>query len=195
MSRTPAAPSVRYFESAAAFRSWLTRNHLAATQLWVGFHKKATGRPSMNWAESVDEALCVGWIDGVRMRVDDERYKIRFTPRRARSIWSAVNIARMQRLIKARRVLPAGAAAFAARQENRSGIYAYEQRSDTLPEPYAAVLAANKAAMKFFIAQPPSYRKTISWWVVCAKKEQTRLRRLHKLVADSAAGRRVNTMK
>jgi uncharacterized protein YdeI (YjbR/CyaY-like superfamily) len=139
----------------------------------------------------VDEALAVGWIDGIRKRIDDERYKIRFTPRRRGSIWSAINIARVEELKKAGRMQPAGLEAYAARRENRSGIYSYEQRTADLPEPYAGVLRANKPAHAFFAAQPPSYRKLACWFVVSAKKEETRAARLGKLIEMSAAGKRL----
>lgn len=180
----------RFFRTASAFRVWLTKHHTAATELLVGFHKKDSGKLSMTWPESVDEALCVGWIDGVRRRIDDDSYSIRFSPRRARSIWSAVNIKRAQELDALGRMKPAGLRAYAAREENRSGIYAYEQRSDTLPEPYAAMLRKHRAAWTFFLDLPPSYRKKLGWWVVSAKKEETRLARLTKLIDDAAHGRR-----
>jgi uncharacterized protein YdeI (YjbR/CyaY-like superfamily) len=134
----------------------------------------------------VDEALCFGWIDGIRKSVDEISYTIRFTPRKPTSIWSAVNIKRARELSAQGLMLPEGLRAFAARKENRSGIYSYEQRSDQLPGPYSGKLKRNKAAWKFFQAQPPSYRKAASWWVVSAKKEETRLKRLEKLIEDSA---------
>jgi len=139
----------------------------------------------------VDEALSYGWIDGVRKRVDDTSYKIRFTPRRPRSIWSAVNIKRVAELSQEGRMSAAGQKAFAARQENRSGIYAYEQRQPELPEIYAKELRKNKPAAKFFESQPPSYRKVAMWWIVSAKQEETRLKRLRKLIDESSQGRRV----
>jgi len=180
----------RFFRSPAAFRAWLARNHATTSELLVGYYKTASGKPSMTWPESVDEALCFGWIDGIRKRLDDDRYTIRFTPRRPRSIWSTVNIKRALELAALGLMQPSGLKAFAAREENRSGIYSYEQRSDTLPEPYAGTLRKHRAAWSFFQAQPPSYRKTIGWWVVSAKKEETRLKRLDQLIEDSALGRR-----
>jgi uncharacterized protein YdeI (YjbR/CyaY-like superfamily) len=152
------------------FRRWLDRNHATARELWVGFYRKDSGRPSITWPESVDEALCFGWIDGIRKRVDEISYKIRFTPRRRGSIWSAVNIKRAGELDAQGLMQPAGLKAFAVRQENRSGIYAYEQRSAELPDQYGAKLKKNKAAWKFFQAQPASYRKVTAWWVLSAKK-------------------------
>ncbi|MEO7168273.1 MAG: YdeI/OmpD-associated family protein [Chthoniobacterales bacterium] len=180
-----------FFAAPADFRRWLRSNHATATELLVGFYKVGSGRTSMTWPESVDEALCVGWIDGVRRRVDAESYSVRFTPRRRGSIWSAVNVKRMAILTNEKRMRPAGQVAFAARRENKSGIYAYEQRTEKLPEPYSCRLRANGAAWEFFQAQPPSYRKTLGWWVTSAKQETTRLRRLEKLIAASARRERL----
>ena len=180
-----------FFATPKDLRAWLRKHHATASELWVGFYKKHTGRPSITWPESVDEALCVGWIDGIRKTIDHESYQIRFTPRRRGSTWSAVNIGRVAALTNEKRMQPGRLAAFAARVENKSGIYAYEQRSENLPEPYAGLLRKNKAAWKFFAAQPPSYRKTIGWWVTSAKQEETRRRRLEKLIAASAKGHRL----
>lgn len=157
----------------------------------MGFYKKGSSRPSITWPESVDEALCVGWIDGIRKSIDGESYQIRFTPRRRGSIWSAVNIGRVAALTKGKRMRPAGLKAFAARKENKVGIYAYEQRTAELAEPYRAQFQQNQVAWDFFQAQPPSYRKTMSWWIVNAKQETTRQSRLRQLIAESAAGRRL----
>lgn len=187
----PVPTKITYFRTPADLRKWFRANHGTAVELWVGFYKRHCGRPSITWPESVDEALCVGWIDGIRKRVDEDRYTIRFTPRRKRSIWSAVNIVRVKVLTEAKRMRPAGVTAFAARQENRSGIYAYEQRRDQLEEPYAGLLRKNTAALAFFQAQPPSYRKTLGWWILSAKKAETRLERLTKLIDASAKGRRL----
>ena len=145
----------------------------------------------MTWPESVDEALCFGWIDGIRKSVDDLRYTIRFTPRRRGSIWSAVNIKRARELSDRGLMEPAGMAAFNARKENKSGIYSYEQRSAQLDVPYEKKLKQNKVASDFFYAQPPSYRKAVGWWVVSAKQEGTRLRRLEKLMKESARQKRL----
>ncbi len=175
-----------FFPTPSDLRKWFRRNHATERELWVGFYKKNSGKPSITWPESVDEALCVGWIDGIRKSIDEESYMIRFTPRRRGSIWSAVNIKRVEVLTNEKRMQPSGLAAFAARRENRSGIYSYEQRSEQLPEPYAGLLRRNQKAWEFFQAQPPSYRKTIGWWVVSAKQEETRLKRLQKLIAESA---------
>ena len=188
--RAPAA-DVRFFKTPAELRRWFAKHHASEDFLWVGFYKKDTGEPSVTWPESVDEALVVGWIDGIRKRIDEQRYKIRFTPRRRGSVWSAINIARVEELAKAGRMRPAGLDAFALRRENRSGIYSYEQRAAALPEPYAAMLAANKRAEAFFAAQPPSYRKLACWWVVSAKQEETRSKRLGKLIDACVAGKRL----
>ena len=181
----------RFFASAAGFRGWLEKHHASASELWVGYHRKDSGRPSMTWPESVDEALCFGWIDGIRKRVNDTSYTIRFTPRRATSIWSAVNIARVK-VLKARDAMqPAGLKAFEARRPNKSGIYSYEQRPEKLPEPYARMLRAQRKAWSYFNAQTPSYRRAATWWIVSAKKEETRLKRLEELARVSALGRRI----
>ena len=186
-----AMTNITFFTTPTEFRKWLGRRGEKANELWVGFHKKHTGRPSMTWPESVDEALCVGWIDGIRKSIDENSYAIRFTPRRRGSIWSSVNIRRATFLINEGRMQPSGMAAFTARTENKSGIYSYEQRNEQLPEPFAGSLRKNVRAWKFFEAQPPSYRKAIGWWIVSAKKEETRRKRLEKLIAESARGRRL----
>lgn len=180
-----------YFESAAAWRRWLAAHHASATALWVGFHKKGTGAPTMTWPESVDEALCHGWIDGIRKSVDDHRYVIRFTPRKPTSIWSAVNTRRAQELIDAKRMRPPGLRAFEARVERRSGVYSFEQRRVDLPPEYAKRLRANTAARKFFESEAPSYRKACFWWIVSAKREETRGSRLERLIEHSAKGERI----
>lgn len=182
--------SPKFFKTPAAFRKWLDANHAKEKELLVGFYKKDSGKPSINWPESVDEALCVGWIDGIRRRVDDESYTIRFTPRRPGSVWSAINIRNVQKLIKEGRMRPAGLKAFEARKENRTGIYSYEQRSADLVEPYLSRMKKNKAAWEFFQSQPAGYRKQANWWVVSAKSEETRLKRLEKLIEISARGQR-----
>jgi uncharacterized protein YdeI (YjbR/CyaY-like superfamily) len=181
-----------FFESPSAWRDWLAEHHTGEAGVLVGYWKQGTGRPSMTWSESVDEALCFGWIDGVRRGLDDERYTIRFTPRKKSSTWSAVNIAKVEQLLAADRMTPAGIAAFAARKESRSAIYSYEQPEPAaLPEAYEQRLRADAAAAEFFDRQPPSYRRAVIHWVVSAKQEATRVRRLEQLVSDSAAGRRI----
>lgn len=181
----------KFFKTPSAFRKWLEAHHARSKQLWVGFYKKGSGKPSIDWPESVDEALCFGWIDGIRKSIDEESYQIRFTPRKPASVWSAVNIKNVEKLVKENRIQPAGLKAFAARKENRSGIYSYEQRPAQMVEPYLGKLKRNKAAWEFFQAQPAGYRKQMNWWVVSAKQEATRLKRLTRLVEESAAGRRL----
>lgn len=181
-----------FFKSPAHFRTWLEKHHHSAQEIWAGFYKKSSGKPSMTWLESVDEALCFGWIDGVRKSVDDLSYMIRFTPRKPRSIWSAVNIKRAEELNRQGRMRPAGQKAYQARVENRSGIYSYEQRKAELDEPYATEFRQNREAWEFFQAQPASYRKAAIWWVLSAKKEEPRLKRLGKLIDDSAQVRRIS---
>jgi uncharacterized protein YdeI (YjbR/CyaY-like superfamily) len=180
-----------FFRTPADFRKWLMKHHATEDVLLVGFYKKDSGKPSITWAESVDQALCFGWIDGVRKRIDQSSYTIRFTPRRTTSIWSNININRAQALIAEGQMQPAGLKAFEARREHKSGIYAYEQRSVELPEPYNERLKQNKAAASFFETQPPSYRKLISWWIASAKKDETRLKRFEKFIAYSIAGKRL----
>ena len=178
----PTPSDVTYFRTPADLRKWFRANHAKAEELWIGFHKKDSGKPSITWPESVDEALSVGWIDGIRKSLGPESYTIRFTPRRKGSIWSAVNIARVKVLTDEKRMRPTGVTAYEARLENKSGIYAYEQRRDRLEEPYAGILKKNRAASEFFEAQPPSYRKVIGWWIVSAKQEATRMSRLKTLI-------------
>ncbi|MFY9555746.1 MAG: YdeI/OmpD-associated family protein [Blastocatellia bacterium] len=182
---------IRFFKSPADFRKWLEKHHATVEELWVGYYKKSSGKPSITWPESVDQALCFGWIDGIRKSVDELSYKIRFTPRRPGSIWSSINIKRAQQLKSEGLMLPAGLKAFQVRKENRSGIYSYEQRSINLPETCETRLKQNKTAWDFFHAQPASYRKLVNWWLVSAKKEETMQKRLEKLIEESAKGRRV----
>ena len=180
----------RFFATPQDFRAWLEEHHSDAGELLVGYYKKGSGRPSITWPESVDEALCFGWIDGIRRRIDDESYSIRFTPRRARSIWSAVNIARAGELIAEGRMTPAGLAAFEVRDEARSAIYSYEQRRKAKLEPeQEARLRADPAAWEWFQSRPPSWRQGAIYWITSAKKPETRERRLATLIEDAAAGR------
>lgn len=181
-----------FFATPDAFRTWLVANHETADELLVGYFKKGTGHPSITWPESVDQALCVGWIDGVRRRIDDERYSIRFTPRRARSIWSAVNIRRFGELDEAGLVLEAGRRAFAKRTEDRSAIYSHETTTEPALSPEAEErFRANEVAWAYFSARAPSYRRAAIHWTTSAKKSETRKRRLERLIADSAAGQLV----
>ena len=181
-----------FFPSTTAFREWLAANAGSATELLVGFHKVGTGRSSMSWSGSVDEALCFGWIDGVRKRIDDAAYSIRFTPRKPGSIWSAINIAKVGQLQAEGRMTPAGAEAFAKRTEAKSVVYAYEQEETAeLSSAELRAFKRNKAAWRFFESTPPGYKKVLLHWVSSAKKPETRAARLAKLLEASAAGQRL----
>jgi uncharacterized protein YdeI (YjbR/CyaY-like superfamily) len=184
-----------FFATPEDFRAWLEAHHHTETELLVGFHKKGSGRPSITWPESVDQALCFGWIDGVRRRIDDDSYSIRFTPRKQRSTWSAVNIARVGELTELGLMHPAGVAAFERRSDDRTAIYAYEQRNAAkLDAEQQRRFEANPEAWTWFQAQPAGYRRTASYWVISAKRPQTRERRLEQLIADSAAGRTIRSL-
>jgi uncharacterized protein YdeI (YjbR/CyaY-like superfamily) len=177
------------------FRVWLEAHHSNASELWVGFHKKGSGLPSITWPEAVDEALCFGWIDGVRRSLGETSYTIRFTPRKTGSTWSAVNIKRVQELREEGRMRTAGLEAFANRSEEKSGIYSYEQGDSIELDPASErQFRTNPAAWEFFQTQAASYRKAAIWWVVSAKREETRSKRLSTLIDDSAAGRRVASL-
>jgi uncharacterized protein YdeI (YjbR/CyaY-like superfamily) len=180
-----------YFAAPGELRAWLEANHETARELTVGVHRKETGRPSVTWPEVVDEALCVGWIDGIRRRVDGERFTIRLTPRRRGSNWSAVNIANVERLTAEGRMRPAGLAAFALRDDAKSRVSSSERETAALPPDLEATFRANAAAWTFFEAQPPGYRKLAAFWIGSAKRDETRQRRLAELIGDSAAGRRL----
>lgn len=180
-----------YFANPELFRRWLGKHHAKASELLVGYYKTGSGQPSMSWPQSVDEALCHGWIDGVRKRIDAQRYCIRFTPRKPGSIWSAVNIRRVEALSQEGRMQPAGLAAFARRSETRSVVYAYEQKDSALSAEYLQRLEADPAAHSFFSAQAPWYRRKASWWVMSAKKLETRERRIEQLIAASAQQRQI----
>jgi uncharacterized protein YdeI (YjbR/CyaY-like superfamily) len=181
-----------FFETPEAFRAWLEANHETETELLVGFHKRGSGRPSMTWPESVDQALCFGWIDGVRRRIDDHSYSIRFTPRKPRSTWSRINVAKVAELTERGLMQPAGLRAFERRTEENTGIYSFERGEEAqLPKEYERRLRANKKAAAWFDAQPPSYRRTAKHWVISPKREETRERRMTQLIECSAAGRTI----
>jgi uncharacterized protein YdeI (YjbR/CyaY-like superfamily) len=181
-----------FFATPADFRRWLKKHHKTERELLVGFHKKASGLPSITWPESVDEALCFGWIDGVRRTIDDRSYVIRFTPRRRGSIWSVVNTRRAKELIRLGRMQPAGLAAFKARDPKKSAVYSFEQKQAARLSPEAeARFRANRPAWSFFESQAPGYQRIAIYWVVTAKQEATRVRRLEVLIESSAAGKRL----
>ena len=188
-------PDPLVFETPADLRDWFDANHETASELWLGSYKKATGKPSVQWSEAVDEALCVGWIDSVRYSLDAERSAQRFTPRRKGSNWSAVNIAKVAELTAQGRMRPAGLAAFEARTDARSAVYSYEQRHAAAFAPDdEARFRANAAAWGWWEKRPISYRTAATYWVVSAKKAETRARRLDTLIEDSAAGRTVRPL-
>jgi uncharacterized protein YdeI (YjbR/CyaY-like superfamily) len=181
-----------YFDDAAAFRAWLERHHETARELWVGYYRKSTGRPTLTWQDSVAEALCFGWIDGIRRKVDDERYANRFTPRKAGSTWSAVNVATMERLLAEGRVRPAGLRAWEARTAARTGIYSYEQRAlATLADAEERTFRKRRTAWKYWESCPPGYRKQMIWRIVSARRPETRAKRLEQLMASCEAGKRM----
>ena len=180
-----------FFPTAEHFREWLKRNHDKEDVLLVGFYKRDSGRPSMTWSESVDQALCFGWIDGVRKRIDAFSYTIRFSRRRPRSIWSAINIAKAKDLIKRGLMHAAGLAAWDRRDEKKSAIYAYERETKTLSPDDEKRFRANKQAWKYFSEQPPGYRRIMTYYVVSAKREETRAKRLKKVIDASAKKQRL----
>jgi uncharacterized protein YdeI (YjbR/CyaY-like superfamily) len=188
---TSTAPAPRFFRTPAAFRAWLERHHATRTELWIGYYKADSGRGGMIYREALDEALCFGWIDGLTRRMDEERYMQRFTPRRKDSTWSVTNIKRIEELTAEGRMHPAGLAAFDRRDRTRIGLYSFEQGQVRLAPAFEQRLAADRAAREFFESQAPSYRRVATWWVMSAKKEETRERRFATLLADSAAGRRI----
>ena len=186
----------QFFASPKEFRRWLAKHHRDSSELWVGFQKKATGRPSITWPESVDEALCVGWIDGLRKRIDAHSYMIRFTPRRPGSIWSAVNTRRAYQLIAEKRMRPAGRRAFDGRDPRKTNLYSFEQRQAAqLDAVLEKRFKGNSAAWKFFQSQPEGYRRIAIFYVMSAKQENTRVRRLETLIRDSAAGLRIGLLR
>ena len=185
-----------FFATPRDWRRWLAKHHASTNELWVGFYKRESGKPSITWPESVDEALCVGWIDGLRKRIDDERYMIRFTRRRTSSIWSAVNVRRVGELTTLGRMKPPGLRAFEARTAKKTAVYSFEQRKQVkMPAAYVRRFKENADAWRFFSTQAPWYQRTTTWLVISAKREETRLKRLSTLIADSAAGRRIGLMK
>ena len=182
---------VIYFESTEALRVWFLANHASADVLWVGFYKKVTGRPSITWSQAVDEALCVGWIDGILRSVDESRHVQRFTPRRKGSTWSAVNVAKVAALTGEGRMEAAGIAAFEARTPEKTAIYAYEQDAVAFSDAEVARFQANETAWADWERRPAGYRKTATHWVTSAKGPKTRERRLVTLIEDTGAGRTV----
>jgi uncharacterized protein YdeI (YjbR/CyaY-like superfamily) len=182
----------RFFRTPAAFHAWLERHHASARELTVGFYKRGSGKPSITWPESVDEALAFGWIDGVRKRLDDERYTIRFTPRRRGSIWSVVNTKRVGVLTRAGRMHASGLKVFRERDKNKTRRYSFERAAATLTPAFVDTLRGNPRAWASFEAAPPWYRRTATHWIMSAKQEATRVRRLALLVDACARGVKVS---
>lgn len=177
-----------YFKSQKELHTWLLKNHNKAGELFIGFYKKATGKKSITYPEALDEALCFGWIDGVRKSLDEERYMIRFTPRKKSSIWSAININRINELVKTGAVHESGLKTFTERDMKRQKIYSYENKVKNLSKEFEARFMRNKKAWENFIKMAPSYKRTVSYWVMNAVKDETKLRRLKELIEVSAKG-------
>jgi uncharacterized protein YdeI (YjbR/CyaY-like superfamily) len=186
--------NICFFSTQKVLRKWFIKYHKTKRELFVGYFKVSSGKPSVTWSQSVDEALCFGWIDGIRKSIDAERYYIRFTPRNPKSIWSAVNIKKAEELIKLGLMKPSGLAAFNLRNEGKSRIYSYENSSISFDNSYKKKFKVNKQAWKFFQSTAPFYQKTTTRWVMSAKQEQTRLKRLNELITDCAHGRKIKAM-
>lgn len=182
-----------FFETQNDFRAWLKAHHKKATELLVGFYKVDSGKPSMTWPESVDQALCFGWIDGVRKGRNEESYTIRFTPRKPTSIWSSINIAKVEKLTKEKLMMPAGVAAYELRSEKKSSIYSYEKEATPLSQEYEQLFKKHTEAWAFFNMQPPGYKKQMIHRVMDAKQVATQLSRLEKLIEHSMEGKRILT--
>lgn len=180
-----------FFKSAEDFRQWLNAHHATDRELLVGFYKKASGKPGISYKEAVDEALCFGWIDGVKKRVDEARYAHRFSPRKTESIWSNVNAKRIMELMSDRRVTKAGLAAWQRRDPKKTGIYSFENRPKAFEPALERMFKANTAAWAFFCLQPPGYRRLMTFYVMSAKQSETRARRLARLIESSAEGKRI----
>jgi uncharacterized protein YdeI (YjbR/CyaY-like superfamily) len=184
----------RFFSSAATLHDWLEKNHAHKAELWVGFYKKKSGKKGITYPEAVDEALCFGWIDGLKKSIDENSYTLRFTPRKAKSIWSVINTKRAKQLSRLGLMQPAGRAAFALRDPKRSGVYSFETAPREFIPLYKTMFRANKTAWEYFQHQPPGYQRLARYWVMSAKKEETRLRRLNQLINDSAESRRLGVI-
>lgn len=183
-----------FFKKQSDFRKWLEKNYLKEKELLVGFYKVGSGKPSITWPQSVEEALCFGWIDGIRKSIDDESYTIRFTPRKPKSIWSTVNIKKVAELKEKGLMKPEGLAVFEKREEKRSAIYSYEKKPEKLSDEFEKKLKANKKAYTFFLSLPPSIQRTSIHWVMSAKQEKTRLSRMETLIRDSEAGKKIKPL-
>jgi uncharacterized protein YdeI (YjbR/CyaY-like superfamily) len=184
-----------FFANQSELRKWFEKNHDKEQELWVGYYKTVSGKPGITWPQSVDEALCFGWIDGVRKSIDENSYVIRFTHRKPKSIWSAINIKKVEELTKRGLMHPAGIEAFNKRNEEKSRIYSFEQKNIQLDKKYEKQFKQNKKAWQFFQSQPPSYQRPAMWWVMSAKQETTRQKRLDELIKDSEAGQRISRLR
>ena len=183
-----------FFPTQKDLRKWFEKNHKKEKELIAGFYKVSSGKPSITWSQSVDEAICFGWIDGIRKSIDEESYCIRFTPRNPKSNWSAVNIKKAEELIKSGKIKPEGLVLFNLRKEEKSGVYSYENAAVEFEKSFEKKLKANKKAWEYFQSTPPSYRKVTTRWVMSAKQETTRLKRLNELITDCAAGKKIKAM-
>ncbi|MEO5642877.1 MAG: YdeI/OmpD-associated family protein [Bacteroidia bacterium] len=189
-------PNITYFKKPSEFRKWLEKNYLEKEDLWVGFYKTSSGKKSITWPESVEQALCFGWIDGLRKSIDEESYKIRFTPRKKTSIWSNVNIALIKKLTDAGLMTAEGLKIFEERKEDKSGIYSFEQRKQAKLDPaYEKKFKANKKAWAWFKKSAAGYQTTVTWWIMRAKQEATKLKRLEILIRDSAKEQKIDQYK
>ncbi len=188
-------PIPTFFPTAADLRAWLDENHATSDHLWVGYYKKATKRPSLTWEDTVEEALCFGWIDGIRKSRDEESYVIRFTPRSPKSVWSRRNIELVEALTAQGRMRAEGLAAFALKDAHPDSGYAIAERDASLPEPMVARFRGNAGAWAFYQEQPPGYRRQTAHWVTSAKREATRERRLATLIDDSGKGLRIKQLR
>lgn len=182
---------VHFFATQKQFREWLEKNHSTESELIVGYYKVGSGKPSISWSQSVDQALCFGWIDGIRKTIDNESYCIRFTPRKSTSIWSAINIKKVEDLTQLGQMMPAGKIAFDLRKESKSRLYSHENEHAELPQNFVALFQQNALAWDFFIRQAPSYKKVITYWIMTAKQAKTRQSRLEKTILCSEQKKRV----
>ena len=183
-----------FFSNSKDFRKWFEKNHEKSKELLVGFYKVTSGKKSITWPESVDEAICFGWIDGVRKSIDSESYCIRFTPRKPGSIWSAINIKKVEALTQKGLMYPTGIEAYSKRKEHKSKIYSYEKEPEILSNAFLKKFKANKKAWKYFQSMAPSYQRTAIHWVMTAKQEVTKMKRLKELINDSAMGRKIKSL-
>lgn len=186
--------SIKFFKTPLDFRRWLEKNHLKEKELLVGFYRVGSGKKSITWPESVDQALCFGWIDSIRRSIDDESYSIRFTPRKPGSIWSNVNLKKMEELEKKKLIFPAGYEIFKKRKEEKTGVYSFENAEVKLAPDFEKIFRKNKKAWDWFQKQIPSYKKPAVRWVMDAKREETRKKRLEQLISDAGNGKKIKSL-